>query len=78
MAPWVLNAPMPDVNAYTWELYNLPEDYSQANDLAEKMPDKLKDMQALFLQEAAKYHVLPLDNSPFARAITPRPSATAG
>ena len=78
VAPWVLNAPMPDVNAYKWELYNLTEDYSQANDLAEKMPDKLKDMQALFLQEAAKYHVLPLDNSQFARAITPRPSATAG
>ena len=78
VAPWVLNAPMPDVNAYKWELYNLNEDYSQANDLAEKMPDKLKEMQALFLQEAAKYNVLPLDNSQFARAITPRPSSTAG
>jgi arylsulfatase A-like enzyme len=36
--PWALNAPMPDVNAYKWELYNLNEDYSQANDLAAKMP----------------------------------------
>ena len=63
VAPWVLNAPMPDVNDYKWELYNLNEDYSQANDLAAKMPDKLKEMQALFLQEAAKYNVLPLDNS---------------
>ena len=78
VAPWVLNAPMPDVNAYKWELYNLNEDYSQANDLAAKMPDKLKEMQALFVQEAAKYNVLPLDNSQFARAIAPRPSATAG
>jgi arylsulfatase A-like enzyme len=78
VAPWVLNAPMPDVNAYKWELYNLDEDYSQANDLAAKMPGKLKEMQALFLQEAAKYNVLPLDNRAFARAITPRPSATAG
>ena len=78
VAPWVLNAPMPDVNDYKWELYNLNEDYSQANDLAAKMPDKLKEMQALFLQEAAKYNVLPLDNSQFARAIAPRPSATAG
>ena len=34
VAPWVLNAPMPDVNDYKWELYNLDEDYSQANDLA--------------------------------------------
>src|SRR5208283_270548 len=76
--PWVLNAPMPDVNDYKWELYNLTEDYSQYNDLAAKMPDKLKEMQALFVQEAKKYHVLPLDNSQFARAITPRPSATAG
>ena len=78
VGPWVLNAPMPDVNAYKWELYNLKEDYSQANDLAAKMPDKVKQMQALFLQEAAKYGVLPLDNSAFQRAIAPRPSATAG
>jgi hypothetical protein len=76
--PWVLNAKMPDVNDYKWELYNLREDYSQANDLAAQMPDKLKEMQALFVQEATKYHVLPLDNSQFARAIAPRPSATAG
>jgi arylsulfatase A-like enzyme len=76
--PWVLNAPMPDVTAYKWELYNLKDDYSQANDLASKMPGKLKEMQALFLQEAKKYNVFPLDNSSFARAITPRPSATAG
>jgi arylsulfatase A-like enzyme len=78
VAPWVLNAPMPDVDTYKWELYNLTADYSQANDLAATMPDKLKQMQATFLQEAAKYKVLPLDNSAFARAITPRPSATAG
>jgi len=76
--PWILNAPLPPINDYKWELYNLTADYSQANDLAAKMPDKLKQMQALFLQEAAKYNVLPLDNSSFARAIAPRPSATAG
>src|SRR5258706_1988250 len=78
VGPWVLNAPMPGVNDYKWELYNLDKDYSQANDLAAQMPDKLKEMQALFAQEAKKYGVLPLDNSQFARAITPRPSATAG
>jgi len=76
--PWELGAPMPTVNDYKWELYNLNEDFSQANDLAAKMPDKVKKMQALFLQEAAKYQVLPLDSSGFARAIAPRPSATAG
>jgi len=42
------------------------------------MPDKLKQMQAMFQQEAEKYNVLPLDNSQFQRAIEPRPSATAG
>jgi arylsulfatase A-like enzyme len=78
VSPWVLNAPMPDVNDYAWELYNLDEDYSQANDYAAKMPDKLKEMQALFVAEAAKYGVLPLDNSSFARAVAPRPSPTAG
>jgi arylsulfatase A-like enzyme len=78
VAPWVLNSAMPDINAYNWELYNLNADYSQANDLAAKMPDKLKEMQALFVQEATRYNVLPLDNSSFARAIAPRPSATAG
>jgi len=76
--PWILNAPLPAPKDYKWELYNLNEDYSQANDLAEKMPGKLKQMQALFMQEAAKYQVLPLNNDTFARALAPRPSATAG
>jgi arylsulfatase A-like enzyme len=76
--PWQLNAKFPDVNDYKWELYNLTEDYSQMNDLAAKMADKLKEMQDLFVQEANKYGVFPLDNSQFERAIAPRPSATAG
>ena len=42
------------------------------------MPDKLKEMQDLFYSEAAKYNVLPLDNSTLARWNTPRPSLTAG
>ena len=77
--PWELaTGKLPDVNDYKWELYNIKEDYSQYNDLAAKMPDKLKEMQALFLQEAAKYNVLPLDNTAFIRLQTPRPSAVAG
>jgi arylsulfatase len=76
--PWILNAPLPAPGDYKWELYNLNEDYSQANDLASKMPDKLKQMQKLFDKEAAKYNVLPLDNRTFARAVEPRPSTTAG
>ncbi|MEJ8825114.1 arylsulfatase [Variovorax humicola] len=76
--PWILNAPMPKPDDYKWELYNLAKDYSQANDLAAQMPDKLKEMQAIFDQEAKKYQVLPLNNDTFARASAPRPSTTAG
>jgi arylsulfatase A-like enzyme len=76
--PWILNAPLPAPKDYKWELYHLTEDYSQANDLAAKMPEKLKQMQAIFNQEAEKYQVLPLNNDTFARALAPRPSATAG
>jgi len=42
------------------------------------MPDKLREMQELFLVEASKYNVFPLDNTVIQRALTPRPSATAG
>jgi arylsulfatase A-like enzyme len=77
--PWALGTvKLPDINDYKWELYNLTEDYSEYNDLAAKNPDKLKELQALFLSEAAKYNVLPIDNSILPRIITPRPSATAG
>ena len=78
-APWLLaTGKLTDVNDYNWELYNLNEDYSQNDDLAQKNPDKLKEMQALFLTEAAKYQVLPLDNTGFSRLLTHRPSAVAG
>jgi arylsulfatase len=77
--PWALGTTkLPDVNEYKWELYNLTEDYSQYNDLAAKNPDKLKELQTLFLAEAARYNVLPLDNSILPRLLTPRPSAVAG
>ena len=63
--PWLMGlGTLPDVvNGYNWELYNIAEDYSQANDLATKMPDKLRELQELFLVEASKYGVFPLDNS---------------
>jgi len=77
--PWELGTvKLPAINDYKWELYNLTEDYSEYNDLAAKNPDKLKELQALFLSEAAKYNVFPIDNSILPRIITPRPSATAG
>jgi arylsulfatase A-like enzyme len=79
-APWLLGlTAMPEVvNGYSWELYNIANDYSEANDLAAKNPDKLRELQQLFLVEAAKYNVLPLDNSVAQRIIAPRPSGTAG
>ncbi|WP_439395421.1 arylsulfatase [Bradyrhizobium sp. PMVTL-01] len=79
--PWLLGtAKMPEdvVNGYKWELYNIAEDYSESNDLAAKMPDKLRELQELFMVEATKYNVFPLDNSVLSRVIAPRPSATAG
>ena len=78
--PWELGTgKLPDLlTGYNWELYNIAKDYSESNDLAKEMPDKLKEMQALFLSEAGKSNVFPLDNSGFSRLLTPRPSATAG
>jgi arylsulfatase A-like enzyme len=78
--PWLMGtAKMPEVlNGYKWELYNIADDYSENNDLAAKYPDKLRELQELFLVEAQKYQVFPLDNSILARILAPRPSATAG
>jgi arylsulfatase len=81
VAPWLLGTtklPADVVNGYKWELYDITKDYSENNDLAAKMPDKLREMQELFLVEAAKYNVFPLDNSVIPRVLAPRPSATAG
>jgi len=47
-----------------WELYHVAEDFSEVEDLAEKEPDQLEKMQALWWEEAAKYQVLPLNNEP--------------
>ncbi len=78
--PWELGTgTLPNLlTGYKWELYNIAEDYSENNDLSSSQPDKLKELQALFLTEAPKYNVFPLDNSGFTRLLTPRPSAVAG
>ena len=76
--PWMLGAKMPALSDYNWELYNITNDYSEFSDLSTQYPDKLKELQALFLTEAAKYQVFPLDNSGFVRILAPKPSATAG
>src|SRR5437764_7482118 len=78
VAPWLLGAKMPELGDYHWELYNIAKDFSENNDLAAQQPDKLKEMQALFLAEAGKYNVFPLDNSGFVRLLAPKPSAIAG
>jgi arylsulfatase A-like enzyme len=78
--PWLMGTvQMPDVlTGYKWELYNIVDDFSENSDLGAKNPDKLKELQGLFMDEARKYQVLPLDNSILARLLAPRPSATAG
>jgi arylsulfatase len=64
-----------------WELYDTRSDFSLDNDLAAKSPEKLKAMQALFLEEAIKYSVLPLDDRTLERlnaALVGRPDLMAG
>lgn len=78
--PWhlTLDEPPADVmNAFRWELYNINEDWTQANDLAAKMPDKLRDMQQQFTLEATKYQVFPLDDTRLTRFISHKPSYSA-
>jgi arylsulfatase A-like enzyme len=63
----------------TWELYNIEEDFSRAHDLAKKEPKKLRELQDLFMAEAAKYNVLPLDDRFAERAdVNLRPSYLRG
>ncbi len=64
-----------------WELYDTRADFSLANDLAAKNPEKLKELQALFLKEAVKYSVLPIDDRTLERlnaALVGRPDLMAG
>jgi arylsulfatase A-like enzyme len=60
--PWTMTHALPPFDQDTWELYNVDEDFSQANDLAAQNPEKLKELQDLFTQEAIKNHVYPLDD----------------
>jgi arylsulfatase A-like enzyme len=58
--PWILTE-APPLDADNWELYG-PDDWTQAHDLAAEQPEKLSELQTLFLIEAAKYNVFPLDD----------------
>jgi arylsulfatase A-like enzyme len=59
--PWLM-APNPPLSKDVWELYHVSEDFSQAHDLASQNPAKLKELQDLFMKEAARNHVLPIDD----------------
>jgi arylsulfatase A-like enzyme len=60
-APW-LPTPPQTLQEDIWDLYNTTEDFSLVNNLASENPEKSKEMQALFMKEAEKYHVLPIDD----------------
>ncbi len=64
-----------------WELYNTRNDFSLSNDLAAKNQEKLREMQDLFMKEAVKYSVLPIDDRTIERfdaALVGRPDLMAG
>jgi arylsulfatase len=60
-APWEA-APRRPLDQDIWELYNVEEDFAETNDLATKDPQRLKELQDLFMAEAEKYNVLPIDD----------------
>lgn len=60
--PWLATAKLPPFNEDRWELYHVAEDFSQANDLAAKQPEKLRELQTVFEREAVRNHVYPLDD----------------
>jgi arylsulfatase len=59
--PWVATGALPAFDDDVWELYS-PDDWTQAHDLSIERPEKLRELQRLFLIEAAKHNVLPLDD----------------
>ncbi len=60
--PWVVTAALPAFDDDNWELYDTTKDWSQAKNLAKDMPEKLEQLQRLWLIEAVRYNVLPLDD----------------
>ncbi len=79
-APWEA-APRHPLADDVWQLYDVNADFSQSRDLAAKNPAKLRELQALFTQEALAYHVLPIDDRTLERfdaAIAGRPDLMGG
>jgi arylsulfatase len=79
-APWEAFGPAnPDpLNNQVLELYDLSKDFSQSQNVADKNPDKVKELKNMFMGEAKKYQVFPMDASVGARIVAPRPNITAG
>jgi arylsulfatase len=79
--PWDVAVMPPKFSQDKWELYNTTVDFSQSQDLAAQYPDKLRELQRLFLAEAEKYNVLPLDDrrvERFVPTLAGRPSLMWG
>jgi hypothetical protein len=77
--PWVLVGKKGDFENDKWELYNIENNFSQANDLGSQNPEKLKELQNLFDVQAKQNLVYPLDDRFAERAVVPeRPSVTKG
>jgi len=80
-APWESKPRRPLSDNSAWELFDVRSDFSLANDLAVKHPKKLAELQKLYLTEAGKYHVLPMDDRVFERldgAAVGRPDLMRG
>lgn len=78
-APWVMK--LVPLDQDVWELYNTKEDFSLSTDLALSNPQKLKELQDLFMTEASKYHALPIDDRVLERmsaTLMGRPTVTEG
>jgi arylsulfatase len=66
--PWIRTNPPPDPQSYTWELYDLHSDYSQAKDVSQQYPQKLAELQHDFDAAAKEFHVNPISNDLVGRA----------
>lgn len=76
--PWMNHGKPIEASTYAWELYNLKDDFTQSQNIAAQQPEKLKEMQQLFAQEAERNNVLPIDGrNGMSRAFEGRPFPSA-
>lgn len=78
--PWLM-VKNPPLTEDVWELYHVDKDFAQAENLAAQQPEKLKELQAVFMQEAIRNHVLPIDDrrsERFNPAVAGRPDLMGG